>query len=63
MRCPYLMKLVEPTCFATEVPYVPTYVQLEEYCQRKDFIQCPFCRTFMKKEKHRMRMIHDSKYH
>jgi hypothetical protein len=44
MECPYLIKPVIVNCVANEKPYVPTGIQLEEFCRNKFHVRCPFFR-------------------
>ena len=47
MNCPYLLVPVIATCFASEKPYVPDSVELQECCKSKHYEQCPFFRVSM----------------
>ncbi len=42
MRCPHLVKCVISACKATEISYVPSLFELEEYCKTKSHRKCPF---------------------
>lgn len=51
MKCPYLIIPIIPTCLANEKPYMPSTVQLQQYCKTKYCTRCPFFRTSIKKMK------------
>ncbi len=52
MKCPYLIIPIIPTCLANEKPYIPSTVQLQEFCKTKESTRCPFFRSSIQKMKH-----------
>lgn len=44
MSCPLLMKWVISSCRGHERPYVPSLLELEEYCNGKQHEKCPVFR-------------------
>jgi hypothetical protein len=51
MKCPYLIVEDIPTCRAEGTPYVPTSIQIEDYCRSKFNNQCPLFRASMRRRK------------
>jgi hypothetical protein len=49
MKCPFLIVPVVPQCVAEETPYMPSSIQLKEYCRGKESEKCPFYRASMNK--------------
>lgn len=46
MSCPLLMNWVISSCKGHERPYVPSILELEEYCNGKQHEQCPVFKGF-----------------
>lgn len=57
MSCPLLMKWVISSCRGHERPYVPSLLELEEYCNGKKHEQCPVFRGFSKTDAAGLRIL------